>query len=95
MHTSLNPELLKAYFEPLVHQLVEERVSQIVKEKMEKLKLSMEPEKPILMDKACEILGYSRSHIYMLCRTNQIPHIKKGRWLYFYVSELNEWLREG
>jgi predicted DNA-binding transcriptional regulator AlpA len=39
-------------------------------------------------------LGYSRSHMYTLCRTKKIPYVKKGRWLYFYVSEIKGWLNK-
>ena len=84
-------ELLKAYFEPLIRELVEEEV----KGKLAEIRLKTEPEQPILIDKVATMLGYSESHIYTLCRTKKIPHVKKGRWLHFYVSELNEWLRKG
>ena len=85
-----NPELLKAFLEPLVQEIVEEKVS----EKLANIRLKTEPEKPILIEEAAHMLGYSRSHLYTLCRTKKIPFTKKGRWLYFYVSELNIWLRE-
>ncbi len=89
-----NPELLKAFLEPMVNELVDERVKQELEKRMASIKARNEPERPILIDDAAEILGYSRSHMYTLCRAKKIPHVKKGRWLYFYVSELNEWLRK-
>ena len=90
-----NPELLKAFLEPMVNELVDERVKQELEKRMASIKARNEPERPILIDDAAEILGYSRSHMYTLCREKKIPHVKKGRWLYFYVSKLNEWLEEG
>ena len=90
-----NPELLKAFLEPMVNELVDERVKQELEKRMASIKARNEPERPILIDDAAEILGYSRSHMYTLCREKKIPHVKKGRWLHFYVSELNEWLRKG
>ena len=89
-----NPELLKAFFEPLISELVEDRVNRFLEKKLAAFKLSNEPERPILINEAAEMLGYSRSHMYTLCRTNSIPYTKKGRWLYFYVSKLNEWLKD-
>ncbi len=86
-----NPELLVGYFEPMITKMVED----IVSEKLAKIRLKTEPERPILIDEVARMLGYSVSHIYTLCRTKKIPHIKKGRWLHFYVSELNKWLEEG
>jgi len=89
-----NPELLLAFLEPLVDALVKERVTEELDKRMAALRLSNEPERPISIDEAAKILGYSSSHMYTLCRTKQIPHVKKGRWLYFYVSEIKEWLEE-
>lgn len=89
-----NPDLLKAYLDPVIKQIVEKTVDEVVNQRLATFNLKSEPERPILIDEAAEMLGYSRSHLYTLSRTNQIPFVKKGRWLYFYVSELNEWLRE-
>ena len=89
-----NPELLKAFLEPMVNEMVDERVKQELEKRMASIKARNEPERPILIEDAAEILGYSRSHMYTLCREKKIPHVKKGRWLHFYVSELNEWLEE-
>ena len=90
-----NPELLKAFLEPIVNEMVDERVKQELEKRMASIKARNEPERPILIEDAAEILGYSRSHMYTLCREKKIPHVKKGRWLYFYISELNQWLDEG
>ena len=89
-----NPELLKAFLEPLINDMVDERVKKEVEKKLASIKARNEPERPILIEEAAKMLGYSRSHMYTLCRTNNIPYTKKGRWLYFYVSELNQWLRK-
>jgi len=85
-----NSELLKAYFEPIIREMVDEKVN----ERLAQIRLKTEPERPILIEDAAKMLGYSRSHMYTLCKKNSIPHIKKGRWLHFYVSELNDWLRK-
>jgi len=90
-----NPELLKAFLEPIINDMVDERVRQELDRRMAIIKNSKEPERPILIDEAAEMLGYSRSHIYTLCRNKKIPYVKKGRWLYFYVSEIKAWLEEG
>jgi len=89
-----NPELLKAYLEPIIYDMVDNRVKQELDRRLESIKARNEPERPILIDEAAEMLGYSRSHMYTLCKKGSIPHAKKGRWLHFYVSELNEWLRK-
>jgi excisionase family DNA binding protein len=88
-----NSELLKAFLDPLIKEMVERTVEDVLSERLSAIKLKSEPERPILIDEAAEMLGYSRSHLYTLCRNKKIPFVKKGRWLYFYVSELNQWLR--
>ena len=89
-----NPELLKAYLEPIINDMVDNRVNQELDRRLASIKARNEPERPILIDEAAKMLGYSRSHMYTLCREKKIPHVKKGRWLHFYVSELNDWLQE-
>ncbi len=42
--------------------------------------------------KACEYIGISKSHGYKLTSTNQIPHSKRGRRLFFDKAELDKWL---
>jgi excisionase family DNA binding protein len=89
-----NPELLKAYLEPIINDMVDNRVKQELDRRLASIKARNEPERPILIDEAAKMLGYSRSHMYTLCRTKKIPFVKKGRWLYFYVSEIKAWLHE-
>ena len=88
-----NSELLKAFFEPIINDMVEECVKKEVEKRLASIKFKNEPERPILIEEAAKMLGYSQSHMYTLCRNKSIPYTKKGRWLHFYVSELNEWLK--
>ncbi len=48
------------------------------------------------IDEASAITGLSKSHIYKLTSTQEIPHYKpRGKMLYFDRSELDLWLRQG
>jgi predicted DNA-binding transcriptional regulator AlpA len=40
-------------------------------------------------------LGCSRGHIYNLAHIDRIPKRKKGKFLYFIPSEINNWIFEG
>ncbi len=82
------------FLKKLIIKILDERVNVAVDQKIATIKLTTEPEKPILIDDVAQMLGYSKSHIYTLCRTGKIPFIRMGRWLYFYVSDINNWLRE-
>jgi len=42
-----------------------------------------------------EFLGMKPSGIYGLVHKRKIPHIKKGKRLYFFKSKILEWLRNG
>lgn len=44
------------------------------------------------IDEAVLLTGMSKGHIYRLTSSQEIPHFKKGRKLYFKKSELEEWL---
>lgn len=44
------------------------------------------------LDEAVLLTGMSKGHIYRLTSSQEIPHFKKGRKLYFKKSELEEWL---
>ena len=45
------------------------------------------------MEDTALYLGLSKSHLYKLTSTNQIPHYcPQGKKLYFMKAELNQWL---
>lgn len=49
----------------------------------------------LTFDEAAKFLGFSKSYLYKLTSTCQIPHYKpKGKMLYFEKSELVDWLRQ-
>ena len=41
-----------------------------------------------------EYLGLSKSHLYKLTSTHNIPHSKRGKRLYFDTEKINEWVLE-
>lgn len=41
------------------------------------------------------LLGCSKGHIYNLVSQDEIPFYKKGKSLYFFYSEIQEWIMEG
>lgn len=42
-----------------------------------------------------DLLGCSKGHIYNLTSQDEIPHYKKGKSLYFFYSEIQEWIMRG
>lgn len=62
----------------------------------EELKSIPQPEKIkafLSLQEASEFLGLSKSSIYRMTSTRQIPHIKRGGKLLFNRQELTAWLQ--
>lgn len=92
--SSINPELLEVALRPLVENVVEEKLEAFKKDFIEKLVISKEGEKPIPVKDMSVILGISVSHLYKKCRNKEMPHKNKFGRLYFYLSEIKEWMDE-
>ena len=88
----LNPELFEVALRPLVEKVVEEKFEAFKKDFLEKHTISTESEKPIPVKDLSVILGISVSHLYKKCNNNEMPHHRKFSRLYFYLSEIKEWM---
>lgn len=94
MSNKLNIELLEAFFMPIVEPLINAKVEEAIKKTADQIELRMKPEQPLGVKSIANMLEYSVSHIYKLVSDDAIPHHKiSGGKLLFYVSELNEWIR--
>lgn len=47
------------------------------------------------IDEVCRYTGISKSTMYKLTSTNQIPHYKKVKQLMFDKNDILEWIKEG
>jgi excisionase family DNA binding protein len=47
------------------------------------------------MDLAVEVTGLKKPTLYALVARREIPHMKRGKRLYFKRAELLEWIQEG
>ncbi|MFI2744200.1 helix-turn-helix transcriptional regulator [Zhouia sp. PK063] len=54
-----------------------------------------EIEKPIKLDEVVELTGLTKPTLYSYVQRNEIPYHKKGNRLYFFTSEIIEWIKEG
>ena len=71
-------------------------MEQNLENRISKLENSVFIVKSILsFDEASEFLNLSKSYLYKLTSSGQIPHYKpQGKMLYFEKSELENWLRQ-
>ena len=71
-------------------------MEQSIESRVSKLEQSLFIVKSILsFDEASEFLNLSKSYLYKLTSSGQIPHYKpQGKMLYFEKSALENWLRQ-
>lgn len=68
----------------------------VEKAMLQKMKLDKNPSDVFLdVDQAAAFLGIAKATLYGKCSKLLIPHIKKGKKLYFGQSELIEYLKSG
>ena len=66
-----------------------------IREMAENAVLKPETDDIITVEEAMVFLGFKKSTIYTKVNRGEIPHMKKGKRLYFSVTELKKYLREG
>jgi excisionase family DNA binding protein len=76
-----------------VSQLLQEM--QEIKELLKTLQPPKPTNKPIMIDRACEIIGKARQTVYTLSRLGEIPSYRQGRKVYFFEDELLAWVVSG
>lgn len=50
---------------------------------------------PKSIDEIEKLTGYTKPTLYGYCQKNKIPHHKKNGRLFFFKSEIIEWIKEG
>ena len=88
----LNPELLEVALRPLIESIIEEKLEPRLAEIISMHTITAENEKPIPVKDMSVILGISVSHLYKKCRNKEMPNHTKFSRLYFYLSEIKEWM---
>ena len=66
----------------------------ILLERLDRIERLLFSNKEVLtFEEACEYTGISRSYLYKLTASNNIPHSKpNGKMIFFEKKKLNEWL---
>jgi excisionase family DNA binding protein len=81
-------------------EMPEEAFSEIIKKELQyffsqnKVQKQEEKNEILTIKEACELLSCSKSLIYKLTSSRQIPHSKRGKKLYFEKKNLLEWMTE-
>jgi excisionase family DNA binding protein len=73
--------------------MMEERISKI-EANLDFIKaLLLGNKKTLTLNEGCKYTGYSKSYMYKLTSGQIIPHLKRGKKVFFDKEELDAWLR--
>lgn len=62
---------------------------------LRKVETQNESDNPKTIDEIVILTGYTKSTIYGYCQKNMIPYHKKNGRLFFFKSEIIEWIKLG
>ena len=67
----------------------------ILTQLQQRVQVSTEDKDPKNIDEISELTGYTKKTIYGYCQKNIIPHYKKNGRLFFFKSEIIDWIQSG
>lgn len=62
---------------------------------LQKAELKQQSDDPKTIDEIAIFTGYTKPTIYGYCQKNEIPYHKKNGRLFFFISEVIEWIKQG
>ena len=57
--------------------------------------VQIEADDPKSIDYMVELTGFAKPTLYGLCRKNEMPYHKRNGRLFFFKSEIIEWIKQG
>ena len=57
--------------------------------------VQLEADDPKSIDYMVELTGFAKPTLYGLCRKNEMPYHKRNGRLFFFKSEIIEWIKQG
>lgn len=88
-------EALKFEQLPSVVAILTNEVRELKALLLNKAELKNDIETPIQLDEVTPITGLSKPTLYGYVQRNEIPYHKKGNRLYFFKSEIIDWIKTG
>ena len=71
-----------------------EKRMQYIEANLELIKiLLMGDKKTLTLEETCNYTGYTKSYMYKLTSGQQIPHMKRGKKVFFDKDEIDAWIR--
>jgi len=69
--------------------------SEILALLLNKVETLTEPDNPLNIDEVAILTGYTKPTIYGYCQKNTIPHNKKNGRLFFFKTDIINWIKQG
>ena len=60
-----------------------------------KIETQPEPDNPLNIDEVATLTGYTKPTLYSYCQKNIIPHNKKNGRLFFFRTDIINWIKQG
>lgn len=67
----------------------------ILDQLQQRVKTSTDDNDPKNIEEIAKLTGYTKKTIYGYCQKNTIPHYKKNGRLFFFKSEIVDWIQSG
>ncbi|MFV0573129.1 MAG: helix-turn-helix domain-containing protein [Xanthomarina gelatinilytica] len=88
-------EALKLEDVPNVVAELQKGQSEILALLSKKAEPQPEPDNPLNIDEIATLTGYTKPTLYGYCQKNEMPHHKKNGRLFFFKSEIIDWIKTG
>lgn len=62
---------------------------------LQKAETQLENNNPLNIDEVAQLTGYTKPTLYLYCQKNTMPHNKKNGRLFFFKSEIIDWIKQG
>ena len=81
--------LLVKMLTPVIKQAVADAMAELSEN------VKPRPPRPLTVEEAAEYLSIPKSSLYQLTSKKKIPFSKRGKRLFFFQNELDNWIKEG
>ena len=78
-----------------IDDFISDVANEVVKKIFSVNKTEQQPDKPLNIGEVVKLTGYTKPTIYLYCQKNIIPHHKKNGRLFFFKSEIIDWIKTG
>ena len=87
------PDATTALLVDLLKPVIKQAVADAMAELSENVK--PRPPRPLTVEETSQYLSIPKSSLYQLTSKKKIPFFKRGKHLFFYQDQLDQWIKSG